>query len=74
MFSYFNLQLNSFGAKLKEQNNLFRKRSKAQSHEMKVVLYSNIVQANEVGGSAPEDAFRTQKLLTKTTTQLILES
>lgn len=40
-------ELRSFGAKLKERNNLFRKRSKAQSHEMKEVLYANIVQANE---------------------------
>lgn len=46
---HFASQLKSFGAKLKEQNNLFRKRSKAQSHEMKEVLYSDIVQANEVG-------------------------
>ncbi|XP_073348418.1 uncharacterized protein knl1 isoform X2 [Pagrus major] len=39
-------ELKSFGAKLKERNNLFRKTSKAQSHEMKEVLYSNLVQAN----------------------------
>ncbi|XP_070782456.1 outer kinetochore KNL1 complex subunit KNL1 [Enoplosus armatus] len=38
--------LKSFGAKLKERNNLFRKTSKVQSHEMKEVLYSNLVQAN----------------------------
>lgn len=50
---HFDSQLRSFGAKLKERNNLFRKRSKAQSHEMKEVLYANIVQANEVGDSAP---------------------
>uniref|UniRef100_A0A8D3CIU6 Knl1 C-terminal RWD domain-containing protein n=1 Tax=Scophthalmus maximus TaxID=52904 RepID=A0A8D3CIU6_SCOMX len=39
-------ELKSFGASLKERNNFFRKTSKAQSHEMKEVLYSNIVQAN----------------------------
>ncbi|XP_035535175.1 kinetochore scaffold 1 [Morone saxatilis] len=39
-------ELKSFGAKLKERNNLFRKMSKVQSHEMKEVLYSNLVQAN----------------------------
>ncbi|XP_039981472.1 uncharacterized protein knl1 isoform X2 [Xiphias gladius] len=39
-------ELRSFGAKLKERNNFFRKLSKAQSHEMKEVLYSNLVQAN----------------------------
>lgn len=54
LFSRVNSQLKSFGAKLKEQNNLFRKRSKAQSHEMKEVLYSNIVQANEVEDRLPK--------------------
>uniref|UniRef100_A0A8C4GIP2 Knl1 C-terminal RWD domain-containing protein n=1 Tax=Dicentrarchus labrax TaxID=13489 RepID=A0A8C4GIP2_DICLA len=39
-------ELKSFGAKLKERNNLFRKMSKVQSHEMKEVLYSNLVRAN----------------------------
>ncbi|XP_071323973.1 outer kinetochore KNL1 complex subunit KNL1 isoform X2 [Trachinotus anak] len=39
-------ELKSFGAKLKERNNIFRKMSKAQSHEMKEVLYANLVQAN----------------------------
>ncbi|XP_029134298.2 kinetochore scaffold 1 isoform X2 [Labrus bergylta] len=39
-------ELKSFGAKLKERNNLFRKTSKAKSHEMKEVLYSQLVQAN----------------------------
>ncbi|KAG7222700.1 hypothetical protein INR49_026309 [Caranx melampygus] len=39
-------ELKSFGAKLKERNNFFRKMSKAQSHEMKEDLYSNLVQAN----------------------------
>ncbi|KAM6905878.1 uncharacterized protein PEZ65_017211 [Lycodopsis pacificus] len=39
-------ELNSFGAKLKERNNLFRKLSRVQSHEMKEVLYSNLVQAD----------------------------
>ncbi len=45
-----NSQLKSFGAKLKERNNLFRKTSKVQSHEMKEVLYSDLVQANLVRG------------------------
>uniref|UniRef100_A0A667YYG5 Knl1 C-terminal RWD domain-containing protein n=2 Tax=Myripristis murdjan TaxID=586833 RepID=A0A667YYG5_9TELE len=39
-------ELKCFGAKLKERSNFFRKRSKVQSHEMKEVLYSNLVQAN----------------------------
>ncbi|XP_028296040.1 uncharacterized protein knl1 isoform X2 [Gouania willdenowi] len=39
-------ELKCFCAKLKERNNFFRKTSKAQSHEMKEVLYSNLVQAN----------------------------
>ncbi|XP_070704846.1 outer kinetochore KNL1 complex subunit KNL1-like [Pempheris klunzingeri] len=39
-------ELKSFGAKLKERNNLFRKMAKVQSHEMKEVLYSNLVLAN----------------------------
>uniref|UniRef100_UPI0037E7CF7C kinetochore scaffold 1 n=1 Tax=Semicossyphus pulcher TaxID=241346 RepID=UPI0037E7CF7C len=39
-------ELKSFGAKLKERNNWFRKTSKVQSHEMKEVLYSHLVQAN----------------------------
>ncbi|XP_047430374.1 uncharacterized protein knl1 isoform X2 [Mugil cephalus] len=39
-------ELKSFGSKLKERNNFFRKTSKVQSHEMKEVLYSNLVQAN----------------------------
>ncbi|XP_068564539.1 kinetochore scaffold 1 [Cebidichthys violaceus] len=39
-------ELKSFGAKLKERNNLFRKLSKVQSHEMKEGLYSNLMQAN----------------------------
>ncbi|KAF7666668.1 hypothetical protein LDENG_00098430 [Lucifuga dentata] len=38
-------ELRSFGTKLKERNNFFRKMSKVQSHEMKEVLYSNLVQA-----------------------------
>ncbi|KAF3850131.1 hypothetical protein F7725_019850 [Dissostichus mawsoni] len=38
--------LKSWGAKLKERNNLFRRKSKVQSHEMKEVLYSKLVQAN----------------------------
>ncbi|KAK6295291.1 hypothetical protein J4Q44_G00345170 [Coregonus suidteri] len=32
-----------FGAKLKERMTFFRKRSKVRSHEMKAVLYSNLV-------------------------------
>lgn len=43
-----NSQITSLGAKLKERNSLFRKSSKVQSHEMKEVLYSNLVQANLV--------------------------
>lgn len=43
-----NPQLKSFGAKLKERNSFFRKTGKAQSHEMKEDLYSNLVQANLV--------------------------
>ncbi|KAM4712743.1 uncharacterized protein knl1 isoform 2-T2 [Anableps anableps] len=39
-------ELKSFGAKLKERNNFFRKNSKVQSHEMKEVLYANLVLAN----------------------------
>ncbi|KAK2855968.1 hypothetical protein Q5P01_004703 [Channa striata] len=39
-------ELKSFGVKLKERNNLFRKASKTRSHELKEVLYSNLVQAN----------------------------
>lgn len=39
-------ELKSFGAKLKEKNNFFRKNSKVQSHEMKEVLYANLVLAN----------------------------
>ncbi|KAL6095716.1 knl1 [Pungitius sinensis] len=39
-------EFKSFGAKLKERNNFFRRMSKVQSHEMKEVLYSKLVQAN----------------------------
>ncbi|XP_047244572.1 kinetochore scaffold 1 [Girardinichthys multiradiatus] len=39
-------ELKSFGAKLKERNNFFRKKSKVQSHEMKEVLYGNLVLTN----------------------------
>ncbi|XP_068610194.1 uncharacterized protein knl1 [Brachionichthys hirsutus] len=39
-------ELKSFGAKLKERNNLFRKSSKVQSHELKEALYSKLAQAN----------------------------
>ncbi|KAJ8009170.1 hypothetical protein DPEC_G00086120 [Dallia pectoralis] len=41
VFSDEELQL--FGAKLKEQRTFFRKRSKVQSHEMKSVLYLDLV-------------------------------
>lgn len=41
-------QLKSFGAKLKEKNNFFRKASKVRSHQMKEALYSDLVQANQV--------------------------
>lgn len=40
-------EFKSFGAKIKERHNLYRKISKAQSHEMKVGLYSELIQANE---------------------------
>ncbi|XP_074541813.1 uncharacterized protein knl1 isoform X2 [Halichoeres trimaculatus] len=39
-------ELKTFGAKLKERNHFFRKTSKVRSHEMKEVLYSQIVQAD----------------------------
>ncbi|XP_028997258.1 uncharacterized protein knl1 isoform X2 [Betta splendens] len=39
-------ELKLFGVKLKERNNYFRKLSKTNSHEMKEVLYSNLLQAN----------------------------
>ncbi|KAM6915692.1 outer kinetochore KNL1 complex subunit KNL1 [Xenentodon cancila] len=39
-------ELKSFGTKLKERNNFFRKTSKVQSHEIKEVLYTNLVRAN----------------------------
>ncbi|KAG7270885.1 hypothetical protein CRUP_000244, partial [Coryphaenoides rupestris] len=39
-------KMECFGAKLKESSNFFRKRSKAQSDEMKEALYSNLRQAN----------------------------
>ncbi|XP_017267221.1 uncharacterized protein knl1 [Kryptolebias marmoratus] len=39
-------ELKSFRHKLKERNNIFRKTSKVQSHEMKEVLYSNLVRVN----------------------------
>ncbi|CAL8314646.1 unnamed protein product [Lota lota] len=38
-------ELKEFGSKMKERSNFFRKRSKAQSHEMKEALYSNLQQA-----------------------------
>ncbi|XP_069578428.1 kinetochore scaffold 1 [Brachyistius frenatus] len=39
-------ELKSFGAKLKERSNFFRKTSKVQSHEMKEILYTNLIQAS----------------------------
>ncbi|XP_033991548.1 kinetochore scaffold 1 isoform X2 [Trematomus bernacchii] len=39
-------ELKSWDAKLKERYNLFRKTSKVQSHEMKEVLYTELVLAN----------------------------
>ncbi|XP_038133454.1 kinetochore scaffold 1 isoform X1 [Cyprinodon tularosa] len=39
-------EFQSFGAKLKERHNFFRKHSKEQGHEMKEVLYANLVVAN----------------------------
>ncbi|XP_056437197.1 kinetochore scaffold 1-like isoform X2 [Gadus chalcogrammus] len=39
-------ELKIFGSKMKERIYFFRKRSKAQSHEMKEALYSNLLQAN----------------------------
>ncbi|XP_034555673.1 kinetochore scaffold 1 isoform X2 [Notolabrus celidotus] len=39
-------ELKSFGAKLKERNNFFRKTSKVQSHGTKEILYLQLVQAN----------------------------
>ncbi|XP_077590645.1 uncharacterized protein knl1 [Stigmatopora nigra] len=38
-------EISTFGAKLKERNNFFRKMSKVRSHEMKEALYSNLAQA-----------------------------
>ncbi|XP_057679642.1 kinetochore scaffold 1 isoform X2 [Corythoichthys intestinalis] len=37
-------EISSFGVKLKERNNFFRRISKVRSHEMKEVLYSNLLQ------------------------------
>lgn len=42
-------QLKSFGAKLKERNNIFRRTSKVHSHQMKEALYSHLLQAQQVG-------------------------
>ncbi|KAJ0026689.1 hypothetical protein NQD34_017689 [Periophthalmus magnuspinnatus] len=39
-------EFKSFGAKLKERHNFYRKMSKAKSHEMKEVLYADLMQAN----------------------------
>ncbi|XP_077409652.1 uncharacterized protein knl1 isoform X2 [Vanacampus margaritifer] len=36
-------EIKSFGVKLKERNNFFRKMSKIRAHEMKEVLYSDLV-------------------------------
>ncbi|XP_061668337.1 uncharacterized protein knl1 isoform X2 [Syngnathoides biaculeatus] len=38
-------EMTSFGVKLKETNNFFRKMNKVHSHEMKEVLYSDLVQS-----------------------------
>ncbi|XP_066517647.1 kinetochore scaffold 1 isoform X2 [Hoplias malabaricus] len=43
MCAFSNVQLQQFGTKLKEQRAFFRKRSKALSHEMKKVLYSELL-------------------------------
>ncbi|KAM8832619.1 uncharacterized protein knl1 isoform 3-T3 [Spinachia spinachia] len=40
-------ELTFFGAKLKDRNNFFRRMSKVQSHEMKEVLYSKLLQASQ---------------------------
>ncbi|XP_019911582.2 uncharacterized protein knl1 isoform X2 [Esox lucius] len=40
-------ELQLFGAKLKERRTFFRKRSKVQSHEMKSVLYLNLVKTTQ---------------------------
>ncbi|XP_053301738.1 uncharacterized protein knl1 [Pleuronectes platessa] len=40
-------ELKSFGLKLKEKNSFFRKTSKVLGHEMKELLYSNLVQADQ---------------------------
>ncbi|XP_055005749.1 uncharacterized protein knl1 [Boleophthalmus pectinirostris] len=39
-------EFKSFGTKLKERHNFYRKMSKAKSHEMKEALYANLIQAN----------------------------
>ncbi|KAK7906965.1 hypothetical protein WMY93_015577 [Mugilogobius chulae] len=39
-------EFKSFGAKLKEKHNFYRKMSRAKSHEMKEALYAELVQAN----------------------------
>uniref|UniRef100_A0A1A8PX06 Cancer susceptibility candidate 5 n=1 Tax=Nothobranchius pienaari TaxID=704102 RepID=A0A1A8PX06_9TELE len=39
-------ELKSFGAKLKEKNNFFKKLAKVKSHEMKEELYSNLVRTS----------------------------
>jgi len=41
-------QLKSFGSKLKERRLYFGKRSKAHSHEMKGVLYSELIKTTQV--------------------------
>ncbi|XP_056872223.1 uncharacterized protein knl1 isoform X1 [Takifugu flavidus] len=47
MSSYTEKELKSFGAKLKERNNIFRKTSKVRSHQMKEALYSHLLQAQQ---------------------------
>ncbi|KAI1897907.1 hypothetical protein AGOR_G00088120 [Albula goreensis] len=46
--TYSEEQLQSFAAKLKEKKVYFRKKSKALSHELKIALYSKLVQTTQV--------------------------
>ncbi|XP_018582918.2 uncharacterized protein knl1 [Scleropages formosus] len=46
--TYTEEQFNSLGSKLKERKVYFRKKSKALSHEMKMGLYANLVQATQL--------------------------
>ncbi|KAI4901902.1 hypothetical protein NFI96_022256 [Prochilodus magdalenae] len=47
MCAFSNEQLQKFGAKLKERRVYFRKRSKQLSHEMKHVLYSELIKTTQ---------------------------